>query len=67
MFSLLSLDDEAGAGADDLLTVLPYLVLKADIFRLPRHLMFLDLVQSEFCKPSHNYVKSTFELSVQII
>ena len=56
------------ASADDMLTIFPYIVLKAKINRLQRHIKFIRLFEfKELLQGEKNFVLSKLEISVELI
>lgn len=69
IFSLFqNTKDDMAASADDMLTIFPYIVLKAKINRLMRHIKFIRLFEfKELLAGEKNFVLSKLEISVELI
>lgn len=69
IFSLFQKDaEDMGASADDILTIFPYIVLKAKIPKLLRHIQFIRLFEfKELLAGEKNFVLSKLEISVELI
>ena len=60
--------DDCAASADDMLTIFPYIVLKAKINRLLRHIKFIRIFEfRELLVGEKNFVLSKLEISVELI
>lgn len=69
IFSLFqSTKDDMAASADDMLTIFPYIVLKAKIKGLVRHIKFIRLFEfRELLVGEKNFILSKLEISVELI
>jgi hypothetical protein len=69
IFSLFQNDgDDMAASADDILTIFPYIVLKAKIPKLLRHIKFIRLFEfKELLAGEKNFVLSKLEISIELI